>query len=71
MRVWPLELAIQVAISNHLKVLLSKAVVLSVKEKAEQRFCQMCVVEMSESEPLKTLRKAQPLSKPVRMAVLG
>ena len=36
MRVWPLELAIQVVTSNHLKVLLSKVMVLSVKEKAKQ-----------------------------------
>jgi hypothetical protein len=36
MRDRPLEVAIQVEASNHLKVLLSKAVVLSIKEKAEQ-----------------------------------
>ncbi|WP_166636314.1 hypothetical protein [Fonticella tunisiensis] len=33
----PLEITIQVGISNHLKVLLSKAMVLSIKEKARQK----------------------------------
>ena len=57
----------QVAASNHLKVPLSKATVLSVKEKAKPRLCQMSVTEMNESEPLKTPRKAQMLSKLRRM----
>lgn len=60
----PLGVAIQVEASNHLKVLLSKAMVLSVKEKAKQNACQIYVMEMNESEPLKTLRNAQLLSKP-------
>ena len=33
----PLEISIQVEVSNHLKVLLLKAMVLSVKEKAEHK----------------------------------
>ena len=33
----PLEISIQVEVSNHLKVLLSKAMVLSVKEKAKHK----------------------------------
>jgi hypothetical protein len=66
MRVWPLGIAMQVEIPNHLKVPLSKAMVLSVKEKAKMKSCQMSVMEMNASEPPKTLRKAQKLSKPVR-----
>lgn len=49
-------------VSNYLKVLLSKAVVLSVKEKAKL-ISQMCVMKMNENEPLMKSRKAQILSK--------
>ena len=59
MRFWPLGVSMQVAASNHLEVLLSKAVVLSVKEKVKQRLYQMGVMEMNESKSLKTPRKAQ------------
>lgn len=41
---------------------MSKAVVLSVKEKAKL-ISQMCVMKMNENEPLMKSRKAQILSK--------
>ena len=37
MRVWPLEVGLQEQASNHLKLLWSKAKVVSVKEKSRQR----------------------------------
>ncbi len=42
--------AIQVEASNHLKLLWTKAMVVSVKEKAKQRLCQVRVKEMSTSK---------------------
>lgn len=65
----PLGTVIQVIVSDHLKVLLSKAMVLSVKEKAKRLLCQISVMEMNESELLMTLRKDQSLSEPKWMAV--
>jgi len=43
--------------SNHLKLLRSKALVVSVEEKAWQGLCQVGIKEMSESEPLMRCRK--------------
>ena len=37
MRVWPLEIGLQEQVSNHLKLLWSKAMVVSVKEKSRHR----------------------------------
>jgi len=42
--------------SNHLKLLWSKAMVVSVEEKAWQRLCQVRIKEMSVSEPLMRCR---------------
>ena len=43
--------------SNHRKRLWSKATVVSVTEKAEQRLCQVSVMETNPSELLKKCRK--------------
>ena len=51
MRVGPSEQA-----SNHLKLLRSKALVVSVEEKAWQELCQVGIKEMSKSEPLMRCR---------------
>ncbi|PKM83965.1 MAG: hypothetical protein CVU88_00385 [Firmicutes bacterium HGW-Firmicutes-13] len=44
--------AMQVEASNHLKLLWSKTMVVSVEEKARQRLRQVRVMEMSTSESL-------------------
>lgn len=46
----PFGTAIQVEVPNHLKLLWSKVMVVSVKEKAGGRPCQVRVMEMSTSE---------------------
>ena len=43
--------------SNHLKLHWSRARVVSVKEKAQQRMCQVRIKETSASEPLMRCRK--------------
>ena len=57
MRVWPLGVGLQEQASKHLKLLWSKAMVVSVEEKAWQRLCQVGIKEMSVSEPLMRRRK--------------
>ena len=52
----PLGAGLQEQASNHLKLLWSKALVVSVKEKAWQRPCQVRIKEMSASEPLMRCR---------------
>jgi hypothetical protein len=47
----------QVEASNHRKRLWSKAMVVSVTEKAEQRLCQVSVMETNTSESLIKCRK--------------
>jgi hypothetical protein len=47
----------QVEASNHRKRLWTKAMVVSVTEKAEQRLCQVSVMETNPSELLKKCRK--------------
>jgi hypothetical protein len=61
----------QLEVPNHLKVLLSKVMVLSVKETLSQRTWQVSIGEMNESKPLMTPRKAQLLSKPWGYATMG
>ena len=53
----PLGVAMQVEASNHRKRLWSKAMVVSVTEKAEQRHCQVSVMETNTSESLIKCRK--------------
>ena len=53
----PLGAGLQEQASNHLKLLRSKALVVSVEEKAWQGLCQVGIKEMSESEPLMRCRK--------------
>ena len=53
----------QVEASNHLKLLWSKAMVVSVKEKAGQRPCQVCVMETNTNEPLIKYRKRRDVIK--------
>jgi hypothetical protein len=53
----PLAIAMQVEIANHPKVLWSKAMVLSVREKGRARLCQVCIKETKTIEPLKKYRK--------------
>ena len=52
----PLGAGLQEEASNHLKLLRSKALVVSVEEKAWQGLCQVGIKEMSESEPLMRCR---------------
>lgn len=66
----PLGITVQAGVSNHLKVLSSKSMVSSVKEKAGY-IRQMCVWKMNESEPLNPSRKAQLLSKLRGNATVG
>jgi hypothetical protein len=54
------EVGNQVLISSHRKLLLSKAMVVNVAEKSEQRFRQARLREASASEPLQKLRKEDP-----------
>jgi len=54
---WPLGAGLQEQASNHLKLLWSNARVVSVKEKAWQRLCQVRFKETSASEPLMKCRK--------------
>ena len=49
--------------SNHRKRLWSKATVVSVTEKAEQRLCQVSVMETNPSELLKKCRKRRDVIK--------
>ncbi len=44
---------------NHLKLHGSRALVVSVEEKAQQRLCQVRLKEASASEPLKRCRKSK------------
>ena len=53
----PLGAAMQVEASNHRKRLWPKAMVVSVTEKAEQRLCQVSVMETNTSESLIKCRK--------------
>ena len=54
----PLGTGVQAQVPNHLKLQRSRATVVSVKEKADQRVCQVRSTETSASEPLRTCRKA-------------
>ena len=47
----PLGAGLQEQASNHLKLRWLRARVVSVKEKAQQRLCQVWIKEMSSSEP--------------------
>ena len=58
MRVWPLEAGLQGQAPNHLKLLWSRATVVSVKEKSRHRIVQVWVREPSVSEPLMRCRNA-------------
>ena len=58
----------QVEASNRLKLLWSKAMVVSVEEKAWQRLCQVGIKEMSVSEPLMRCRN---ILDGVKTGVLG
>ena len=51
----PFEAVLQGKASNHLKLLWSRAMVVSVKEKAH-KMCQVWTKKMSESEPRVTCR---------------
>jgi len=53
----------QVEASNRLKLLWSKAMVVSVKEKARQEPCQVGVMETNASKPLMTCRKTRDVIK--------
>jgi hypothetical protein len=53
----------QVEASNHLKLLWSKATVVSVKGKGRARPCQVCVMETNTNEPLITYRKRRDVIK--------
>jgi len=53
----------QVEASNHLKLLWSKAMVVSVKEKAELRLRQVCTMETNTREPLTKCRKRRDVIK--------
>ena len=53
----------QVEASNHRKRLWTKATVVSVTEKAEQRLCQVSVMETNPSELLKKCRKRRDVIK--------
>ena len=66
----PLGAGLQEQASNHLKLLWSKALVVSVEEKAWQRLCQVRIKEMSASEPLMRCRKVEMSSKPRILADL-
>ena len=54
----PLGAGVQAQASNHLKLQRSRAAVVSVKEKASPRGCQVKGAETSVSEPLRTCRKS-------------
>ncbi len=54
----PFEAVLQGKASNHLKLLRSKAVVVSVEEKAH-KMCQVWIKKMSASEPRKTRRNVK------------
>jgi hypothetical protein len=54
----PLGAGVQAQASNHLKLQRSRAAVVSVKEKADPRVCQVKSTETSGSEPSRTCRKA-------------
>lgn len=54
----PLGTAIQVEVSNRLKLLWSKATVVSVKEKGEARLRQVSDKETNKTKPLLTCRKS-------------
>ena len=53
----PLGAGLQEQASNHLKLLWSKAMVVSVEEKSRLRLWQVRIKEMSASEPLMRCRK--------------
>jgi hypothetical protein len=55
----PLEAGLQEQASNHLKLLWSKARVVSVKEKSRLRLWQVRIREMNLSEPLMRRRKQE------------
>ena len=54
----PFEAILQGKASNHLKLLWSKAMVVSVEEKAH-KMCQVWIKKMSESEPRETCRNVK------------
>ena len=54
----PFEAVLQGKASNHLKLLWSKAMVVSVEEKAH-KMCQVRTKKMSESEPRETCRNVK------------
>ena len=53
----PLEAGLQEQASNHLKLHWLRAIVVSVKEKARQRLCQVSIKEARKGDPLLTCRK--------------
>ena len=53
----PLETGLQGQVSNHLKLLWSKAMVVSVKGKGAETPCQVRTTKTNASEPLMTCRK--------------
>jgi hypothetical protein len=53
----PLEIGLQGRVSNHLKLLWPKAMVVSVKGKGTGIPCQVRTTKTNASEPLKTCRK--------------
>ncbi len=57
MRAGPLGVGLQEQAPNHLKLRWSRARVVSVKEKAQQRLCQVRSKETSVSKPLMRCRK--------------
>ena len=58
----PLGTAIQVEVSNHLKLLWTKAMVVSVKGKGEARFRQVSDKETNKTKPLLKCRKSCTIS---------
>jgi hypothetical protein len=64
----PLGAGLQEQASNHLKLRWLRARVVSVKEKAQQRLCQVWIKEMSASEPLMRCRNIRD---GVKTGVLG
>ncbi|ATY86096.1 hypothetical protein CVV65_15145 [Kyrpidia spormannii] len=59
----PLEVAMQVEASNHRKLLWSKAMVVSVTEKARPDLVRCVPMETNTSEPLITCRKRRDVIK--------
>jgi len=58
-----LETAMQVEVSNHLKLLWTKAMVVSVKGKGRARPCQVSAMETNTNEPLIKCRKRMKVIK--------